>query len=317
VTCWGDDRAGQRGGATTAEAGPPIAVAGTYGALRGGGGDGACALADGQTAGVVAGEAWCWGQVLTAHPPAHEIALDGATALALGATFGCALDGGGGLACVGDNGHLPFGNGGPGSCGDGACNAGETAASCAADCGAGPLAALGRRYAAVRAGWRAAFACGIRIDGGVECWGQSDRGQAAEPDPATYLVDPVVTPFAVPGLAGCTAVATGRAHACALCAGEISCWGDAREGQLGAPRAGKPVLTPRPIAAPLPDGDRWVDLVAGSTFTCARSVRGHAACWGSNRRGALGNGATSANRPVAVPVREAVPMSRAIGPVSR
>ena len=91
--------------------------------------------------------------MLAANEPAHEPALDGVRALALGPGFGCALDAAGVLACFGDNATAAFGNGGAGMCGDGACNASETAATCPADCGAPPLTRLRRAYTAIDAGW--------------------------------------------------------------------------------------------------------------------------------------------------------------------
>jgi len=48
------------------------------------------------------------------------------------------------------------------------------------------------------------------------------------------------------------------------------------------------------------DGDPWVELGAGASFTCARSGNGRVFCWGSDPHAGLGNGATSANLPVTV-----------------
>jgi alpha-tubulin suppressor-like RCC1 family protein len=140
------------------------------------------------------------------------------------------------------------------------------------------------------------FVCGIRdTDQKIECWGPASRGQTGAADPTV----PTTLPNEVPNLAGCTAVATGVEHACAICAGTVSCWGDNRSGQLAAQPDDLIASVPRTIDIPLA-GDPWVQLVAGSRFTCARSTAGRVFCWGLSEHGALGIGATGANLPMIV-----------------
>jgi alpha-tubulin suppressor-like RCC1 family protein len=231
----------------------------------------------------------------------HEPALDGAQTIAIAQSFGCALMASGSLACFG-GGESVFGNGGEGTCGDQACNASETVETCEIDCGPAPLTHLDRTYTTLATGTRP-FTCGLRSDGKIECWGDNfsgQCGQTVDDGDGPQLVHPVTVPFAIETLAGCTKLAVGGEHACAICAGALRCWGDARHGELGPPATHDPITTPRTIPPPLEQSDPWVDVTAGNAFTCARTQRGRGFCWGRNLHGALGNGATGSNLPVSV-----------------
>ncbi len=286
LQCWGDSRLGQCGEVAP---GPvtPQDVSGTWASVS------ASANA---TCGVDitdpdAPETWCWGRAVTTHSPAPVPELDPtALAIGFGDTFGCQIAADGALACFGDESGGAFGNGAPGTCGDGACNAGETTATCAADCGNGPLTELGRAYLALSVG--DAYACGIRPDGHVECWGDNRDGQCG-----TFDAQPVIEPVEVADLAACTKIATGHHHACALCGGQIRCWGDARHGELGPPIE-SPTIMPHAIDPPA--GDAWATVSCGDRFTCGRTDAGKGYCWGTSVHGALGNGARGANLPVTV-----------------
>lgn len=297
ISCWGDNGRGQLGSNAMApfkrEVPPPGGR--PWRQLIATGRDGQCASPGGP-------EVWCWGNVLSQHAPMRETALEGVRAIGAGDGMACVLDGGGLLHCAGNNGQGQFGTGKPpGFCGDTACNNGETASSCSLDCGAGPLTPTGRAYAALAVSATRPFACGLRPDGGVECWGANERGQTGAFDANNnMLIHPTFTPSPVVGLSACTAVTAGDLHACAICDGRIHCWGDGSVGALGAgPLTRDPVPVPRAIELVLA-GDPWVDLHAGRRFSCARSAAGRAYCWGSDPHAGLGNGATSANLPVTV-----------------
>jgi hypothetical protein len=295
ITCWGSNGAGQLGTNATAPFKRDVPQPGgrAWKSLIATGRDGQCASPGGT-------EVWCWGGVITQHAPMHELALDGIRALGAGFGVTCALDAMSSLQCAGSNDLGQFGTGkAPGVCGDGAC-AGETAASCPSECGPGPLTPGGRKYAGLAVSGTNAFACGLAGDT-VECWGANERGQTGAFDGNTNtLINPTYTPNRVAGLSGCTAVAAGERHACAICSGKIQCWGDNAAAQLGAgPPTGEAVPIPRTIDLVL-EGDPWVELVSGARFSCARSDAGHVYCWGSDPHAGLGNGATSANLPVTV-----------------
>jgi alpha-tubulin suppressor-like RCC1 family protein len=298
ITCWGDNGSTQLG---TNPAGPfrrdvPQPGGRPWKSLLPTGRNGQCA-----SPGFP--EVWCWGSVLTQHGPMRETALDDIRAIGVGEGMVCALDAAGSLKCAGGNDRGQYGNGRMGSggtCGDAACNNGETAASCSGDCGTAPLAQLARTYDALAVSSSRAFACGSR-GGGIECWGANPRGQTGAVDPGTTtLTDPTYTPNPVAGLSGCTAVTAGEQHACAICGGAIHCWGDGSAGTLGTGVLTRdPSPTPQKIDLIL-DADPWVDLASGLRFSCARSQAGRAFCWGSDAHAGLGNGATAANLPVTV-----------------
>ncbi len=287
IACWGDNGKGQCG--DTSPGAAPRTVPGTWSSLFASA-NGTCAASGATTQ--------CWGQAITMHAPAHEASLDGALAIELGPNFGCALDATHTLACFGSNSGSEFGNNSTGSCGDGSCDHDETAASCAADCGPGPLTELGRSYTSIDVG-DSSYACGVTTGGTVECWGQNDRGQADESDPDTGVADPVGTPFTIPDLTGCTQVTAGELHTCALCGGSAFCWGEDRHGEVSGSTSTLPVLAPRQVVAPAME--TWSQLAAGDGFTCGLTTVGHAYCWGDNPHGALGNGAKAAN--LAVPIK--------------
>jgi alpha-tubulin suppressor-like RCC1 family protein len=267
----------------------------------------------------------CWGDMFTGVvAPTVEPALAGAQTIGIyGMTSynssnrgdACILDATGSLACFGDNVSGQLGNGRPPvttTCGNGACDGGETCTSCPNDCGACPLSHLRRTYTAIAIGRQSvrgtsnsstSTVCGIRPDAQVECWGRASSGQTgADPavNRATQGTSTQFTPFVLPGLAGCTAVTVSDRHACAICGGEVSCWGDNTRGGVGdgAPTT-VPIVVPHALAVGSAD-DPPVDLVSGTGFSCARTQHGHAYCWGASSHGALGGGAASASLPAPI-----------------
>jgi hypothetical protein len=189
-------------------------------------------------------------------------------------------------------------------CGDGLCNRGygETCSSCGADCGACPVESTDRTYVAFAIGMLSSTAnvCGVRPDGHVECWAGNANGQVGLLDTTTGKpVDPVYTPYELPGLSGCTAVAAGEATSCAICDGDIWCWGSNRRGTLGAGMlTAAPITQPRKVSVSLEPGDRFVQITSGTGYSCARTEQGRGFCWGFHRYGALGTGGTSSSLPI-------------------
>jgi len=98
-----------------------------------------------------------------------------------------------------------------------------------------------------------------------------------------------------------TALAAGASHTCAVDdAGQVHCWGDDTEGQLGAGISDPRLRYAVPISA---GGESFTQIVAGRAHTCALTTAGKAFCWGTNSEGQLGDG-TQAFRSGAVAVEQ-------------
>lgn len=124
--------------------------------------------------------------------------------------------------------------------------------------------------------------------GNVYCWGANDRGQLG------FLTvpsgSPSTLPPSTPTLTGATAVASGRAHACALTAAGVSCWGANDWGQLGNGVALPGANQSSPVAVVnLP---AVTALAAGARHACAidSTANQYLWCWGENTDGQLGRG---------------------------
>lgn len=98
-------------------------------------------------------------------------------------------------------------------------------------------------------------------------------------------------------------VAISDQHVClATTLGNVHCWGENFEGQLGTGPE-RPVLAPTAVAGV----SEVVEVVATTRLfaeatTCARTRSGGVWCWGSNREGSLGEGSgTTQTAPVALP----------------
>ncbi len=144
------------------------------------------------------------------------------------------------------------------------------------------------------------FACALRSDGKVMCWGANNYAQLGRG--ATGTATP--TPDYVSGLTGVTivAIASGVEHSCALDnAGKIWCWGRNPEGRIGdnsQTDAWVPV-NPVTLGTTLDSGAKGLAL--GAKHTCAISNTNEVFCWGDNTYGQLGTGSySSIGHPVIV-----------------
>lgn len=101
------------------------------------------------------------------------------------------------------------------------------------------------------------------------------------------------TPIALE-LPAATAAAVGKKHACIISGGNVTCWGDAELGQLGAHRGcsisgereGSTSCTHGPDV--LPNLRNLESIAAGDDFTCAIDEDGRVFCWGDAAAGRLG-----------------------------
>jgi len=136
--------------------------------------------------------------------------------------------------------------------------------------------------------------CAVTADGGVKCWGDNSHGQLGDGTTSTRP-----TPVDVVGLAqGAVAVEAGWDSSCALLdSGEVKCWGDNSQGQLGDGTT-TDRLTPVSVIG-LTESAR--SLAMGWYHSCVVTVGGVVKCWGSNGDGQLGDGSrTGSYAPVSV-----------------
>ena len=107
------------------------------------------------------------------------------------------------------------------------------------------------RYLAVAAD--SSFACAIKTDHTITCWGSNLEGKASPP------------------LGDFTAIATGFSHACAIEDDRtVQCWGyDGDAGLVDAP------------------GGHFTAITVGWSHSCGIEVDGSVACWGDDRRDSM------------------------------
>lgn len=144
--------------------------------------------------------------------------------------------------------------------------------------------------------------CALTAAGELFCWGRNVNGQVGDGEGGPDTQDRY-RPVAVQNLEGPVAhVALGYQHSCALmAAGQVYCWGQNYNGQLGQGVGGQEVtfsVLPRRVEGL--DGP-VEQLVVGGNHSCALVAGGRVSCWGDNRRGQLGDG-SDIERATPVPV---------------
>jgi alpha-tubulin suppressor-like RCC1 family protein len=295
VRCWGYNNEGQLGDGTTTARPTPVAVqladdvhvprpaqvAGVAGAaMVVAGSSHSCAV-------VESGRVRCWGSNsrsqlgngtnASSASPVEVRGLSGVTAIAAGGDHTCAVAGGQ-LSCWGWNGF--------GQLGDGTVND-RSSPVAIKDLSGVTAVAAGRQHT-----------CAIVPGGEVRCWGHNFVGGplgvrgGSQGGALAHL-----TPVAVQGLTGATAIAVRGGHTCVIKGGQVWCWGFGTSGQMGT---AKPSAGPTPVPA---EGVAEVTAVAaGLDHTCALVAGGAVRCWGVNAFGQLGDGTTT-NRPTQVAVQ--------------
>lgn len=138
-----------------------------------------------------------------------------------------------------------------------------------------------------------AFSSCAVADGMLSCWGDNVMGVLGTGTVGGAIVaDPVAVTL---GAERADGVCVGRGHACALSAGEVRCWGDGLNGQLGDG------LVTSSASPRLVEGLTMVEALAcGADHTCARTNDDRILCWGDNETGVIGDRETLVARPVQV-----------------
>lgn len=235
------------------------------------------------TCAVQTGQLRCWGDnargqigdgtIVDRPLPTIVSALSGTTLVATGSDHTCAYASAG-LHCWGEN--------VAGQVGDGSAATSRTSPTAIAGLAPTSIAAARDHSCAV-------------VGSVVHCWGDNAVGQLGDGTTTQRRA-----PAPVIGLAATPAeIALRGRHTCArLGDGRVQCWGENAYGQLGN-GASTSAPTPAPQLATGVAGA--VEVVAGSSMTCARRGDGSVLCWGDGTFYQLGDG-TTASREVAAPV---------------
>ena len=222
------------------------------------------------------GTRWCWGAnalgqggdgtSLTINEPKQVDADTDWAAIEAGDFAACGRRASGALACWGD-----------GSLGQTGQAGNESPALAPAKVGADG------DWTAITAGLR--FACGIRAQGKVHCWGAATRGALGR----GYSSDRN-DPTPIDDDATWERLDVQLDHGCAIRAGgDLFCWGRNVSSQLGD---GTQVT--RPAKVPVGAGKTWKRVAVGRTHTCGIASEGggpdNMFCWGQDANGEQGNG---------------------------
>jgi alpha-tubulin suppressor-like RCC1 family protein len=145
------------------------------------------------------------------------------------------------------------------------------------------------------------FACAIRLDGSVVCWGAADTGQTGNPAPTTSCQSDsgtracALAPVAVSleeggALMNAAELGCGRTHACARTTdGHVRCWGRNFVAMLGAPTDG--IVGARLVVDSGGVGiGGFTSLTVGDDHSCGLRGTSRAMCWGANDYGELARG---------------------------
>lgn len=140
--------------------------------------------------------------------------------------------------------------------------------------------------------------CVLFASGGVKCWGEGRYGALGYRDPINIGDDePAVAAPDVPIGAPAKAVVAGTLHTCALLQnGQVRCWGPWHSLGFARPTGSQGKLD-NSFSGPteIDLGAPAVEVAAGSSHSCARTVGDAIRCWGRNGEGQLGYGVSFQN----------------------
>ena len=277
VRCWGSNEFGQLGDGTTIERTSPVSVD----------------LGQGMSAlGISSGESHtcavlndysvkCWGQnsngqlgdgttVDRSSPVLSDFGEEDAILVSAGSYHTCAIMSSRTVMCWGDNWNGQIGDG-----------TNEDRSS--------PVEiSIPSNSSAVSLDAGAMHTCMGVNDGSMFCWGYNAYGQLGNGGNANSN-SPATVPLSANQLL--SSVQVGLFHSCALFdSGEIACWGDNSNGQLGdGSQSGSAI----PAIVSL--GENASSVSVGQRHSCAILVDASLRCWGANDAGQIGDG-TSSNR---------------------
>jgi hypothetical protein len=162
--------------------------------------------------------------------------------------------------------------------------------------------------------------CAATSLGVAACWG-SNQGALGDGTTTNRNVPTAVVTAGTP-LDGATVtdIATGLFHTCAATSiGTAACWGSNSSGMLGdGTTTNRLTAVAVATTGTVLDGERVVELAAGSSHTCALTAAGSVACWGYDGVGQLGNGLpiTEHHTPTPIVVAGTVLEGEVVGHIS-
>lgn len=300
ISCWGSDSSGQIGNGVQAGDPQPYQTPqntplpmGRTGKAIATGGVNSCVLLDNNTES-------CWGLDTSGQvgdgptnnnlsgPTAIVATPETVVSAAVNLDYACSLFASGSVRCWGSDDDGQLGNGGADVGVDGADV--DTASNA-------PVLAFpaGRTASAVTTG--RSHACALLDTAQISCWGSNSDGEVGNGAPSSAVTAPSAA-LALPAGRTAEAVSAGGAHTCALLDnGDVSCWGNDSDGQLGNVASGDVVQPPARISLPT----AAVAVATGLAHSCAVLTDDRLYCWGDNSSGQVGNG-SSADAPTPVQV---------------
>jgi len=201
--------------------------------------------------------------------------------IAIGGNHTCALLSTGNVRCWGSNESGQLGYGNTDTIGDD-----ETPAS------VGDVD-IGENVIEITAG--ILHTCALLSTGNVRCWGASKSGQTGYGSANSVGDDE--TPASVGDIdigENVVTIAAGGYHTCALLStGNVRCWGENENGQLGYGNTEDIGDDETPASVGDVDIDATIiEVKAGGAHSCIRTNNGGIRCWGENENGQLGYGNT-------------------------
>ena len=281
VACWGYGYYGQIGDGSTTDTSTPT-LTDSFGVGRtavaiSAGMDHTCAILDN-------GSVACWGKgssgqlgdgtAMNRLSPTQTSNLGAgrtAIAIAAGDMHTCALLDNGSVVC--------WGAGSTGALGRGTATNYQVTPMLTASLG------TGQRAVAISSGEE--HTCALLENGSISCWGYGAMGALGNGGTADKYAPTLTSSLGT----GRTAVglSAGSAHTCAILDnGEVACWGEGSNGQLGE-GTGSDSTTPIATAVFGPN-QVAAGLSVGGEHTCVVDASGDVSCWGLGQYGRLGNG---------------------------
>lgn len=263
--CWGKNSDGQLGQGGFATQFGPRQVPGAWRAVATGA-QATCAIAEGT--GLVS----CWGQnfggwsfpgnpALIVDTPTAVAGVGAATAIAVGASHACAIEVGGVVRCWGDTTN--------GRVGDGATGAGVVGAV------APQVSGIDLQARAIAAADHGTAAIGTTA-AGLLAWGENVGNRLG-----LAMVRDYGAPASVDAATTWETIGLGADFGCGLRNGQVYCWGDHAQGQLGT---GATMPQPAPVVIPT-ISFAAVAPAAFGRHVCAIGAAADAGkmfCWGDN-----------------------------------